>query len=75
IVAGTLLVAAAITGGEIDLRNAPAQDMVAQLSKLRDMGCRIDEESGRIILRAPKTLVSFGQLQTQPHPGFPTDMQ
>ena len=75
IVAGTLLVAAAITGGEVDLRNAPAHDMVAQLSKLRDMGCRIDEEPGRIILRAPERLVSFGQLQTQPHPGFPTDMQ
>ena len=75
IVAGTLLAAGAITGGEIELTNAPAADMVAVLSKLREMGCVIHEEPARLILRAPERLSAFAQLQTQPHPGFPTDMQ
>ena len=75
IVAGTLLAAAAITGGEIELTNAPEGDMVAVLSKLREMGCTIHEEPGFLHLKAPERLRAFGQLQTQPHPGFPTDMQ
>ena len=75
IVAGTLLAAAAITGGEIELTHAPVGDMVAVLSKLREMGCDIREEETRLCLRAPARLTAFAQLQTQPHPGFPTDMQ
>ena len=75
IVAGTLLAAAAVTGGEITLTNTPESDMVAVTAKLREMGCRIAEAPGRIALSAPQRLTAFGQLQTQPHPGFPTDMQ
>lgn len=75
IVAGTLLAGAAITGGEITLTNAPESDMVAVTAKLREMGCRVTEEPGRINLSAPRRLRAFAQLQTQPHPGFPTDMQ
>lgn len=75
ILAGTLLAAAAITGGEITLTNAPESDMVAVTAKLREMGCRLEERPGWIHLRAPKRLTAFAQLQTQPHPGFPTDMQ
>lgn len=75
IVAGTLLAAAAVTGGEITLTNAPESDMVAVTAKLREMGCRIAEAPRRIALSAPQRLTAFGQLQTQPHPGFPTDMQ
>ena len=75
IVAGTLLAAAAITGGEIALTNAPESDMVAVTAKLREMGCKIAEAPGRIRLCAPRRLTAFAQLQTQPHPGFPTDMQ
>lgn len=75
IVAGTLLAAAAITGGEMTLTNAPESDMVAVTAKLREMGCRIAEAPGSLTLAAPKRLTAFAQLQTQPHPGFPTDMQ
>jgi len=74
IVGGTLLAAAAMTGGTLDLRNAP-DDMGAIVAKMRDMGCEIREEIGRTILLAPKRLHSFRQMQTQPFPGFPTDMQ
>ena len=75
IVAGTLMAAAAITGGEVELVNAPAGDMVAVISKLREMGCRVDETANYLYLKAPERLTAFRQLQTQPHPGFPTDLQ
>ena len=75
IVAGTLLAAAAISGGQVHLDNAPVRDMVAVLTKLREMGCEIHEHIGALDLIAPKRLNAFQQLQTQPHPGFPTDMQ
>ncbi len=75
IAAGTLLAAGAITGGTVQLDNACAQDLVAVISKLRDMGCDIEHDLSSIRLRAGKRLRSFGQLQTSPYPGFPTDMQ
>lgn len=75
IVAGTLLAAGAITGGDIQLTNAPVQDMVAITAKLREMGCQLHMKGDAIRLKAPDRLTAFSQLQTQPHPGFPTDMQ
>lgn len=75
IVAGTLLAAAAATGGDVRLINVPCRDLYAVFSKLREMGCEIDEEESAARLRAPQRLTAFQQLQTQPHPGFPTDMQ
>ena len=75
IVAGTLLAAGAMTGGEIELTDAPCADMVAVTSKLREMGCRIRENGVSMHLKAPGRLNAFATLQTQPHPGFPTDMQ
>lgn len=75
IVAGTLLAAAAATGGDIRLTNVPCRDLYAVFTKMREMGCEIDEEEGAVRLCAPQRLTAFQQLQTQPHPGFPTDMQ
>lgn len=75
IVAGTLMAAAAVTSGHIRLTNVPVQDMVAIMAKLEEMGCFITRKQEEIILRAPDRLRAFSQLQTQPHPGFPTDMQ
>lgn len=75
IVAGTLLAAAAVTGGSIRLNNVPCRDMYAIFSKLREMGCVIGEKETAVSLHAPQRLSAFQQLQTQPHPGFPTDMQ
>lgn len=75
IVAGTLLCAGAITGGEIKLTNAPVTDMHAICAKMREMGCTIEETADTLRLSAPARLSAFPLLQTQPHPGFPTDMQ
>ncbi len=75
IIAGTLLAAGAVTGGEIAVIGAMPQDMTAILAKLKEMGCRIVEGDGRVDLAAPRRLTAFSNLQTQPYPGFPTDMQ
>jgi len=75
IVAGTLLAAAAITGGEIELTNAPVEAMHAIIAKLREMGCDVQDGQETLRLSAPDRLTAFPLLQTQPHPGFPTDMQ
>lgn len=75
IVAGTMLAAAAITGGTICLHRVPATDMHAVFSKLKEMGCSLTQDRDSLLLRAPRRLQAFTQLQTQPHPGFPTDMQ
>lgn len=75
IVAGTMLAAAAITGGQVELTDAPVGEMHAINAKLREMGCTVREEQNRILLSAPDRLTAFPLLQTQPHPGFPTDMQ
>jgi len=75
IVAGTLLAAAAVTGGELALLDVNAPDVMAVVVKLREMGCRVQESAGRIDIAGPKRLKAFKHLQTQPYPGFPTDMQ
>lgn len=75
IVAGTLMAAAAASGGCIHLTNVPVQEMYAVFSKLREMGCVISEKDDSAMFSAPARLNAFHLLQTQPHPGFPTDMQ
>ena len=75
IVGGTLLCAGAVTGGEVELLNARPWDMIPISDKLREMGCEIYETENTVALKASQRLRAFSQLQTQPHPGFPTDMQ
>ena len=73
--AGALLIAAAITGGEISLPNACAQDMELFLMKLEEMGHEIVvNPDGGVHLKASKNpqAVSF---KTAPYPGIATDLQ
>lgn len=74
IVAGTLLAAAAMTHGDIVLRNVMPGDLNAVLDKLTQSGCHIETSADEIKLSAPRTLNAI-EVSTQPHPGFPTDMQ
>ncbi|MCL2216534.1 MAG: UDP-N-acetylglucosamine 1-carboxyvinyltransferase [Defluviitaleaceae bacterium] len=75
IVAGTYLVAAAITAGEIKLTGACPRDMLAVISGLKKMGCRVLTTDSTIALQAPGRLLALPRLVTEAHPGFPTDMQ
>jgi UDP-N-acetylglucosamine 1-carboxyvinyltransferase len=72
--AGTLLMAALVTGGDVLVRGARAQDLDAALAKMREAGARIDQEVGglRVVGPARPEAVDF---ITAPFPGFPTDLQ
>ena len=72
--AGTFLVAAAATRGNVTLTAAPVSSLEAVIDKLREAGASIavGEDTVRITLRERPRAVS---LRTAPHPGFPTDMQ
>ncbi|MBT3455454.1 UDP-N-acetylglucosamine 1-carboxyvinyltransferase [bacterium] len=74
--AGTLILATAITGGQLTLPNANGYLMETFLSKLDEMGhsVSIGKDGNGIVFRATKSprAVSF---KTSPYPGFPTDLQ
>ncbi len=72
--AGTLLCAAAITGGKIRLKNLKPEHLTPIIHKLRDTGCVLDVKKDEITLTAPKKLKNV-EIKTMPYPGFPTDMQ
>ena len=75
IVAGTMMMAAAVTGGEIVLDNVIPRHLDAVIAKLREAGVQIREESGRLIVQAPPRLRALEYVRTLPYPGFPTDLQ
>ncbi len=75
IVAGTYLLAAAATGGEVILKSVNPMHMSAILNLLSEMGCKIYREEDRIILKSNKRLKSLSAIKTMPYPGFPTDIQ
>jgi len=72
--AGTFMVAAAITKGDVTIENAVPEHMTALIAKMREMGVEVTELDEGIRVRAPKTLKAV-DIKTMPHPGFPTDMQ
>ena len=72
--AGTLLAAAAITGGDVLVRRAVPEHLEAVLQKLREAGCQISAEGDGLRCRGPKTLNAVN-VSTREYPGFPTDMQ
>lgn len=75
IIAGTYLIAGAMTQGEIKLENACYQDVYALLNKLRNAGATIDYKENSIYLKMRGRPISCASIETQPFPGFPTDLQ
>ncbi|MGO1057615.1 UDP-N-acetylglucosamine 1-carboxyvinyltransferase [Planococcus sp. FY231025] len=72
--AGTFMVAAAITEGDVIIENAVPEHMTALISKLGEMGVDVKEEEEGLRIRSNRPLRSI-DIKTMPHPGFPTDMQ
>ncbi|MBW2411073.1 MAG: UDP-N-acetylglucosamine 1-carboxyvinyltransferase, partial [Deltaproteobacteria bacterium] len=72
--AGTFLVAAALTGGNITLQGAEPDHLGAVIDKLRLTGAEISVDSKVINIQGSEDISSVN-IQTQPYPGFPTDMQ
>lgn len=73
--AGTFLVAAAMCGGEIELNKVCAENISSLLHKLRENGCKIIVNNDKIVLENHRRLTSVKSVETQPYPGFPTDLQ
>lgn len=72
--AGTFLVAAGITGGELLLKNCPFTELESVIAKLESMGLAIEQRPEGVLARYQGVLRG-ADVKTRPYPGFPTDMQ
>ncbi|MFC0272492.1 UDP-N-acetylglucosamine 1-carboxyvinyltransferase [Metabacillus herbersteinensis] len=72
--AGTFMVAAAITGGNVLVKGAVPEHLSSLVAKMEEMGVQIHEEADGLRVIGPEKLKSI-DIKTMPHPGFPTDMQ
>lgn len=72
--AGTYMIAGAITGGDVVVKNIIPKHMESVSAKLREMGCDIDEGEDTIRVQAKGQLTGVN-VKTQVYPGFPTDLQ
>lgn len=73
--AGTFMVAAAMTSGNVLIRDAVWEHNRPLISKLREMGVQVTEEDEGIRVVSDVTKLKPVTVKTMPHPGFPTDMQ
>lgn len=72
--AGTYMIAAAITAGDVCVRNIIPEHMYSVSLKMMEMGITIEEGDDYIRVIAPEKL-KCANVKTLPHPGFPTDLQ
>jgi UDP-N-acetylglucosamine 1-carboxyvinyltransferase len=72
--AGTLLIAGAITGGDVMVQGARAEHLDALLVKLEEAGVGIERRPDGVAVR-PGDRCRAIDVRTAPHPGFPTDLQ
>ena len=72
--AGTYMVAAAATGGEVTIEKVPVQEMEAVITLLRAAGVTMEPSGNDLVVTREGPLRSV-DVATAPHPGFPTDMQ
>lgn len=75
IVAGTYLMAAAATGGCVELTGVRSGDLRAVIDVLVHMGCGVVMKRDSVKLIAPEVLLPVELVETRPFPGFPTDLQ
>lgn len=71
IVAGTFLMAGAISKGKIILNNIDSETLLPITSQLIEMGCEIKFYEKKIYLKAPEKIKSIKKITTHPYPGFP----
>jgi len=72
--AGTFMIAAGMTKGDVNVMGCNPQHLEALINKLRDTGMKITPIAGGLKVSAGKKIHSV-DLKTLPHPGFPTDLQ
>jgi UDP-N-acetylglucosamine 1-carboxyvinyltransferase len=72
--AGTLILAALVTGGDILIKNVQYQHLGSLLDKLNEAGAHLERIDGALRVKGNRRLNSVN-ITTLPYPGFPTDMQ
>jgi UDP-N-acetylglucosamine 1-carboxyvinyltransferase len=72
---GTFVVAAAITGGELEVKNCCPEHLTAVIDKLREAGVRIELLNPSTLHVSRSADLKACDVTTEPHPHFPTDMQ
>jgi UDP-N-acetylglucosamine 1-carboxyvinyltransferase len=72
--AGTFMIAAAITGGDVRIHNMRLEHLDALVFKLQDAGVEIVNKDNVVWVKGPRKIRSVN-IKTRPYPGFPTDMQ
>ena len=75
IVAGTYLFGCVGAGGSVFLEGAPWEEMEAVLRVAEQMGAQCTVSAEGVYVQAPDRPLAIPRLQTQPYPGFPTDLQ
>ncbi|HEY7089409.1 MAG TPA: UDP-N-acetylglucosamine 1-carboxyvinyltransferase [Tepidisphaeraceae bacterium] len=71
---GTFMIAAAMTNGELELKNCNLDHLLAVTDRLEEVGVRITRENGTLFVSSSRNLTPV-EMTTQPYPGFPTDLQ
>ncbi len=75
IISGTYMVASAITGGNVTIKDIIPEHIISIASVLRDLGCQINIKRNDIQVISGTKLDAVEVIRTLPYPGFPTDMQ
>ncbi len=75
IVAGTYMTAAALTGGELFLKDIVTDHILSIIAKLKEAGAIVYANGNSLKIIGPNRPSAIEMLQTLPYPGFPTDMQ
>ncbi len=73
--AGTFMIAAAITNGDVKLTNCRLDHLLALVDRLRAIGVNVERSNGGIVQVSSARRLEPITLTTQPYPGFPTDLQ
>ncbi len=71
---GTFMIAAAMTNGELELKNCNLDHLIAVVDRLDEVGVKIERQNGTIFVNSTRRLTPV-EMTTQPYPGFPTDLQ
>ncbi len=72
---GTFIVAAAITGGELEIKDCQPEHLTSVIEKLREAGVEIEELNPSTLHASRGRVLRSRDVTTEPYPHFPTDMQ
>lgn len=75
IITGTYVLATVISGGNVELNNACPEYLSSLLSKLKNTSCKLSIKKDNIKIKSDKRIRCFPSIDTQPYPGFATDLQ